>query len=50
LKSAAKTAAIRRFGLQMDRQERGRVDAHDLDDWLQAEDEIIKSNSRGIAA
>ena len=31
-------------------EQRGRLDGHDLDDWLQAEDEIIREKARAIAA
>lgn len=29
---------------------RGKQDGHDLDDWLRAEDEMIRKKARGIAA
>ena len=31
-------------------EQRGKQDGHDLDDWLQAEDEIIRNKARSIAA
>ena len=31
-------------------EERGKEDGRDLDDWLRAEDEIIRNKARGIAA
>jgi hypothetical protein len=31
-------------------EERGQEDGHDLDDWLRAEDEIIRNKARSIAA